>query len=91
MELRFLEGNFEHGKFKLQYRKPEMPPPNMCGSGIFYGEWTDVPCVKEEPKKWCEHFYLDVYNKIPWWRCKDSNEAALASYNFCPVCGTPKP
>jgi len=40
MELRFVEGNFEHGKFKLQYRHEwdgtEAPT-----------SWEDVPCVKE--------------------------------------------
>ena len=37
MELRFVEGNFEHGKFKLQYRK-------VTGYGADH-LWVDVPCV----------------------------------------------
>lgn len=53
MELRFLEGNWEHGRFKLQ----------MKSDGFFGNHegkpiegWVDVPCVKEEKKKeWCEH------------------------------------
>ena len=45
MELRFIEGNFEHGKFKLQFRdggelRDECVP------------WKDVPCVKEEATVW---------------------------------------
>ena len=36
MELRFVEGNFEHGKFKLQQRTAT--------------DWADVPCVKEESR-----------------------------------------
>jgi hypothetical protein len=44
MELRFLEGNFEHGRFKLQYRDNDE-------------DFKDVPCAKlgpvvEPPRKW---------------------------------------
>ena len=42
MELRFLEGNFEHGKFKLQYRQER--------SDLTFSEWVDVPCVKDIPE-----------------------------------------
>jgi hypothetical protein len=41
MELRFVEGNFKHGKFKLQMGK-EVEPDRI--------EWIDFPCVKEEPE-----------------------------------------
>jgi hypothetical protein len=51
MELRFVEGNFEHGKFKLQYREPH--PSAYIKGGTMDGPWLDVPCV--ELKKWCEH------------------------------------
>ena len=45
MELRFVEGNFEHGKFKLQYREPD-----YSDDGEQTLNWVDVPCVKEEPE-----------------------------------------
>lgn len=44
MQLRFLKGNWEFGKFKLQYRDCEHPKP--C-------DWIDVPTVLKsdlEPK-----------------------------------------
>ena len=43
MELRFVEGNFEHGKFKLQYR--EAPTDWRKDNCII--PWVDVPCVKD--------------------------------------------
>ena len=43
MELRFVEGNFEHGKFKLQFQRGWNGTQDSM-------EWKDVPCVKEEPK-----------------------------------------
>jgi hypothetical protein len=81
MELRFVEGNFEHGKFKLQYREPTMPPPNMCGTGTFYGEWKDVPCVKEEPRT-CSCGMSQT--EKPFQVCVDGY--SLNVY-FCPQCG----
>jgi hypothetical protein len=91
MELRFLEGNFEHGKFKLQYREPTIPPPNVCGTGIFYGSWKDVPCEKEE-LKWCEHWkqFKDDYNRMIW---KPRQPPSWDNYtpDYCPWCGTRRP
>lgn len=91
MQLRFLEGDFKHGRFKLQYRdgdglKDECVP------------WKDVPCEKEEPKIWCEHIH---WRKIDWdhseqfynwyihaggWGLQPTTETM-----FCPICGKERP
>lgn len=47
MELRFLEGNWPHGKFKLQFRKK-----TDCKDIV--GAWIDVPCVNDEKGWVCE-------------------------------------
>ena len=87
MELRFVEGNFEHGKFKLQMGK-EVEPDRI--------EWVDVPCVKEEAKveHWCEHVQkaLDYdKNKRRWYVGGGWGLWATDETMFCPICGAKKP
>jgi hypothetical protein len=78
MELRFLEGNFEHGKFKLQYREFDMH--NQIT------DWKDVPCVKANPK-WCEHIHFDNFE----WHFRDWSLNLTEQMIFCPICGAVKP
>lgn len=86
MELRFLEGNFEHGKFKLQMREYGM------------NDWKDVPCEKDE-KKWCEHITwrhlnggsLEAYWILEPQSGKDKERYLCDAIKFCPYCGTVKP
>ncbi len=47
MELRWLEGNWKHGKFKLQYQTHQWDGKNP-GSG---SAWRDVPVVPEKKEK----------------------------------------
>lgn len=50
MELRFLKGNWEFGKYKLQYRTNMTP-----SAGSPFTEWRDVPTVEEPTvnQGWC--------------------------------------
>jgi hypothetical protein len=60
MELRFLEGNFEHGKFKLQYAEPVQGMKNVY-------HWHDVPCVKDEPeRKKLAQICYEAYKNAPF-------------------------
>lgn len=79
MELRFLEGNFEHGKFKLQMREYGM------------NDWKDVPCVQEKPKFWCEH--MTYATACSMWNCSGEGwgMGVADDVNFCPICGKEKP
>ena len=52
MELRFLKGNWEFGKFKLQYRE-DHPSPYISGDHL-PGPWLDVPTVSEPKKEFCK-------------------------------------
>jgi hypothetical protein len=86
MELRFVEGNFEHGRFKLQYRY------DIRDSGST--EWRDVPCVKEETKRvhWCEH----MTHESGYWLLKKPHHVCVSmgidhSVKFCPLCGAKRP
>jgi hypothetical protein len=85
MELRFVEGNFEHGKFKLQYR-------HDWDGGEEKG-WIDVPCVKEEKEQWCEHVVLD---RGRYFLCEEKepfgdNKKCADYWIMCPICGAVKP
>lgn len=88
MELRFLEGNWEHGKFKLQYKE-----------GVTHdAPWIDVPSVKEE-QGWCEHIKLSGNNNQAVWMFYPINNFAendpvqrvSPDWELCPVCGTRRP
>lgn len=53
IELRFLKGNWEFGKFKLQYRFVEpvvVNSPYKAGGIITSTDWMDVPIAEEKPK-----------------------------------------
>ena len=84
MELRWLEGEFKHGKFKLQYRDHLTSAAGSCG-------WVDVPHVKEEVH-WCEHWvqFKDNFNKMRW---KARQLFPWADYipDYCPWCGAKRP
>jgi hypothetical protein len=84
MELRWLEGEFKHGKFKLQYRQRVAP------NGPF-SHWTDVPCEKEKVW-WCEHWerYEDRHGKMRW---RTTTSSPWEDYipNHCPLCGAKRP
>jgi hypothetical protein len=92
MELRFVKGDFEHGKFKLQQRQEVQPYMQAV-------EWQDVPCVELNPEKeWCEHLVKN--DKRLFWvfdftggkeeHCNKWN-ADLYRFQFCPICGKEKP
>ena len=87
MELRFVKGNFEHGKFKLQYRK-------ITGYGADH-LWVDVPCVKQERESfWCPHITFDLNyekNKRKWYVGGGWGLWATDETMFCPICGAEKP
>ena len=92
MELRFVEGNFEHGKFKLQYREGQDGTASMQ-------TWKDVPCVKEEPKKWCEHINFrhrtggsfEAHWILEPLGAKHQELCLCDAAKFCPICGAKKP
>lgn len=55
MELRFLKGNWEFGKYKLQY----MPFHGEDGKKV----WADVPMAEDKPKeKSLEEKFTDYMN-----------------------------
>lgn len=94
MELRFLEGNFDHGKFKLQF-KNELSDLQVGSPGKKCEVWLDVPCVQEETKpEWCKHLsYSSLLNS---WTFESSkkNQSLNADFHcfiFCPICGAKKP
>ena len=77
MELRFLEGNFEHGKFKLQMREIG---PNK------YTDWKDVPCEKEEtPRCPCGACRLNCADGDAWY-CQ-TLVVTLQTGMYCQNCG----
>lgn len=52
MELRWLKGNWEHGKFKLQYRKqhPMYDTIKDNVNDVMFTPWLDVPIAESKPK-----------------------------------------
>ncbi len=91
IELRFLKGKWEFGKFKLQYRKVS-PVDNTSGE-IRVEDWTDVPIVNESPE-WCEHWKRDI--KGNWLHDTDTKDKFKylyepPNYLFCQWCGKPRP
>ena len=96
MELRFVEGNFEHGKFKLQYK--EYPDDDEDGCV----KWVDVPCVKEETEipldsgielikriRACFGFDLAEakrwYDHMRFWADRGNSEAGEKRGNKCSI------
>ena len=79
MELRFLEGEWDHGKFKLQQRTTT--------------DWKDVPCVKKSTEKpWCEHIrdYENPKGVFHGYFDKASG-ADARKWLCCPTCGIRRP
>ena len=88
MELRFLEGNFEHGRFKLQYR--EKHPSAYIKGDTMDGPWLDVPSVKSPKDVWCEHIVKGDFGK-DWEHSFGHNRKVPSCWKMCPICGKERP
>ena len=77
MEIRWLEGKWEFGKYKLQYREG-------CTHDC---EFMDVPVEKELPE-WCEHITM---GNAGYWTFRDWRLNLVQQIMFCPLCGKERP
>lgn len=72
IELRWLKGDWEFGKFKLQYRQPPIAGINNWGSGT---PWADVPVIEYKPENSLEN---DLLKEISDWDVSKADKKSLA-------------
>jgi len=95
MKLRWVKGDLEFGKYKLQYQH-EFKDCEFGEVGKRVGEWQDVP-VEEEKKEWCEHLILmerEGFKHLEsyWGFMRNGNAQNIAKdWVICPICGAKKP